>query len=269
MLRPRPALALGLALLAGGCVSKKKHDELEAVLKATRENLQDKRDEVDTLSADLESCGRRATATEAQLQACQEDRAKAIREAGELSDSVEEMTRALAEAARREREANARIAEYKAILAKFKSLIDAGRLKVKVVDGRLVVELATDILFGSGQAELSEDGAAAIREVAAILATLPGRRFQVEGHTDNVPISTARFPSNWELASARALSVVKTLIDGGMSPGQLSAASYSQYRPVEANDEAPGRSANRRIEIVMIPDLSKVPGFEELEAAAN
>ena len=269
MSRPRVALVLALVFAASGCVTKKKHEELEAVLKATRENLQDKRDEVDTLTADLESCGRRATATEAQLQACQEDRAKALREAGELSDSIEEMTQALAEAARREREANARIAEYKAILAKFKSLIDAGRLKVKVVDGRLVVELATDILFGSGQAELSEDGAAAIREVGSILATLPGRRFQVEGHTDNVPIKTARFPSNWELASARALSVVQTLVAGGMSPTQLSAASYSQYRPVAENDAAEGRSANRRIEIVMVPDLSKVPGFEELEAAAN
>ncbi len=263
------ARLLLFAALLGGCVSKKKYDELDAVLRETRENLQDRRDEVETLGADLARCGQRATDTEAQLQSCQEDRARALREAGQLSDSVEEMTAALAEAARREREANARIAEYKAILAKFQSLIDAGRLKVKVVDGRLVVELATDILFGSGKAELSESGAAAVREVAAILATLPGRRFQVEGHTDDVPIATARFPSNWELASARALSVVQTLIAGGMAPDQVSAASYASHRPVAPNDSPEGKAANRRIEIVMIPDLSQVPGFAELEAAAG
>ena len=258
-----------IALVLGGCVTKKKYDELDGVLKATRENLQDRKDEVDTLSADLERCGQRGNDTEAQLLACQEGRARAMREAGELSDSVQEMTEALAEAARREREAMARVAEYKALLAKFKTLIDAGRLKVKVVDGRLVVELATDVLFGSGKSELSEDGTAAITEVAAILATLPGRRFQVEGHTDNVPISTPQYPSNWELASARSLSVVKTLIAGGMSPTQVSAASYSSNRPIGDNNTKEGKASNRRIEIVLIPDLSKVPGFEELEQSVG
>ena len=102
--------------------------------------------------------------------------------------------------------------------------------------------------------------------MAAILATLPDKRFQIEGHTDNVPIRTAQFPSNWELAADRAISVVKTLIEGGMAPDAVSAASYGEHRPIAANETRDQKAANRRIEIVMVPDLSQLPGFDELEA---
>jgi chemotaxis protein MotB len=264
-----PAVLLAALALPTGCVSKKKYEALESTLTTTREALQDRKDEAESLMVDLDRATARGTALEGQLAACQAERASALAEKGELSASVQEMTAALLELSARQREADARIAEYRALLARFQSLVDAGKLKVKVIAGRLVVELATDVLFGSGKAALSPEGEAAVREVAAILATMPDRRFQVEGHTDDVPIRTAAFPSNWELASARALTVVQTLVDGGMKPAQVSAASYSQYAPLVANDSDAGRAANRRIQIVMVPDLSAVPGFKELGEAAG
>lgn len=133
----------------------------------------------------------------------------------------------------------------------------------------MVVELATDILFGSGSATLSRGGRDAIKEVTSILATIPDRKFQIEGHTDDVPIATATFPSNWELASARAITVVKTMLQHGMPVERISAASYADVRPAVANDSKEGRAANRRIEIVVVPDLSTLPGFEELNQVAG
>ena len=192
------------------------------------------------------------------------EKSSLIRDRSQLKTSVAEMERALNDLAERKAATEQRVAQYKDLLARFRSLIDAGRLRVKIANGRMIVELATDILFASGKADLSADGKAAIKDVATVLSTIPDRHFQVEGHTDNLPISSEKFPSNWELAAARAIVVTKALVDGGVSTVRLSGASYADARPVADNTSPEGRSANRRIEIVVVPDLSQLPGFEEL-----
>jgi chemotaxis protein MotB len=101
------------------------------------------------------------------------------------------------------------------------------------------------------------------------LSAIPDRKFQVEGHTDNVPIRTEQFPSNWELASARALTVLKTMVDAGMPAARVSAASFGDSKPAASNDSSDGKAQNRRIEIVVVPDLSTLPGFEELQKAGS
>jgi len=252
--------ALMLAL-GSGCVAKKKYVELESVLARTREAVKDRDDERQDLEARLEVCA----ADRETLGKCQADLARIIAEKGQLTDDIQEMTAALVELARQQQEAEARISEYRAVVEKFAALEAAGKLKVRVVDGRVVLELATDVLFASGRATLSRDGKTALMEVAEILATLSDKRFQIEGHTDNVPIRTTQFPSNWELAADRSISVVKTLIEGGMTPESVSAASYAEYRPRALNETKEQKAANRRIEIVMVPDLSQLPGFDELK----
>ncbi len=149
---------------------------------------------------------------------------------------------------------------YEDVIGRFRSLIDAGQLAVRIDRGRMVIELPQDILFGSGSATLSTEGTRTIRQVGGVLATLEGRAFQVEGHTDNVPISTAQFPSNWELSSARALSVVRVLIQAGVAPQDVSGAGYGEHQPVAPNDDRDGRRLNRRIEIVMLPNLDVIAG---------
>lgn len=164
-----------------------------------------------------------------------------------------------------EREVRQRNAIYEEVLGRFRSLIDEGRLSVAIDRGRLVIQLPQDILFESGSATLGADGRGTLNEVATVLAGIDDRVFQVEGHTDNVPIATARFPSNWELSTARALSVVRLLVDQGVSPEALSGAGYGEFRPVASNDTPESRRRNRRIEIVMLPNLdviaaAQIPG---------
>jgi chemotaxis protein MotB len=141
---------------------------------------------------------------------------------------------------------------------KFKQMIEAGSLKVTTRHGRVVLQLHNDVLFDTGMADVKPDGKKAIGQVAATLRTLGGRRFQVAGHTDNAPITTETkktFPSNWELSSARAISVVKLLVSEGVDPGELSAAGYGPYDPIASNGSPDGQAKNRRIEITLVPNV--------------
>jgi chemotaxis protein MotB len=182
-----------------------------------------------------------------------------LQEYGTQSLDLRQRLDALAEVERETRERN-RV--YEDVLGRFQSLIDGGRLSVSIRDGRMVIRLPQDILFPSGSATLAADGTATLREVGTVLAEISERRFQVEGHTDNVPIATERFPSNWELSSARAMSVVHVLLDRGVTPANISGAGYGEHRPVAPNDTPVNRRLNRRIEIVMLPNLDVIAESE-------
>jgi chemotaxis protein MotB len=112
------------------------------------------------------------------------------------------------------------------------------------------------------------DGKLAIAEVSKLLASIPDRSFQIEGHTDNVPMRSRVYRSNWELASARALTVLHTMVDAGMPLNRISAASFGESKPARPNDKPEDKAANRRIEIVVVPDLSSLPGVGELQRAS-
>jgi len=273
-----------LALFVTGCVPKKKYDDLlsqqadaqvrsQQALSASESANQDLKSALAQEQAQVKDLGDQIAALQARYDgdtaALRSEKAELLKDKTRLKASVEEVTAALNDLAQRKAQAEARVASYKDMLARFQTLIDAGRLQVKIVDGRMIVVLATDVLFDSGKADLSDAGKAAIAEVGAVLAQMSDRSFQVEGHTDNVPIKTAQYPSNWELGSARAVTVVRSLVEAGVDPSHVSAASYSEYRPVSANDSKEGKAANRRIEIVVVPDLSQLPGFEELQALSN
>ena len=238
---------LGL-LLGAGCVTSGTYEELVAKQNQTQQALEQARSRASSLESDLASATSRGS---------------------ELAGTVEEKNRALAELRARQAQAQERIAKYGELTAKFRALVDAGKLKVSVVDGRLVVQMQTDVLFGSGSAALSGDGRRAVEEVGALLASLADRRYQIEGHTDNVPIRTKSFPSNWELAAARAITVVQAMVAQGLAPDRVSAVSYGETHPIADNESSEGRAQNRRIEIVVVPDLSLLPGAGELEAISQ
>lgn len=202
----------------------------------------------------------------AQQEAINAEVASLSRERAQLEGSLEQLRVALADIARRKAEADRRVAQFRDLLARFKTLIDAGTLQVRMSEGRMVLVLPTDVIFDSGSARLSEKGKSAILQVGETLAPLSDRRFQVEGHTDDVPIRNARFASNWQLAAARAQVVVDTMLPQGIAGERLSAASFGEFRPAANNDDPERRATNRRIEIVLVPDLSSLPGYEELEA---
>lgn len=258
--------------LAGGCVGKKKFDALQAEYDAFRTEMTGKLTTEGARSASLEKALADEQAKSASLEQQRVDLeariATLLKDKSSLDASVAQMQLALKDLEARKAQADARIAEFKALLSKFQAMIDAGKLKVKIVNGRMVVELASDILFASGSAGLSKDGETAIAEVAGVLASIADRQYQVEGHTDDVPIHTDRFPSNWELGAARAVTVVQALEKGGVPVSRLSAASYAENHPVMPNKTPDGKSANRRIEIVIVPDLSQLPGYDELQKMA-
>lgn len=113
------------------------------------------------------------------------------------------------------------------------------------------VEIRTDILFPSGVATLSNDAVNVLSQLAETLKPFPNP-IRVEGHTDNRPISTRAFPSNWELSSARAASVVHLFTNAGIAPARLAVIGLGEHRPSQSNDTAEGRNANRRVLLVIL-----------------
>ena len=179
-------------------------------------------------------------------------------EKGALAKALADTRTRLEELRRREAAAEARAAQFRDLAARFRKLVDAGQLKVVMRGGRMILELRNDVLFDSGRSDLKEDGKRTMTEVAAVLKGMSDRRFQVAGHTDNVQIKTARFPSNWELSTARAVAVVKLMASLGMDEKGLSAAGYGEFEPVASNDSPDGRAKNRRIEIAVVPNLEEL-----------
>ncbi|HTW46721.1 MAG TPA: flagellar motor protein MotB [Acidobacteriaceae bacterium] len=123
----------------------------------------------------------------------------------------------------------------------------------------LVISLREAGFYDSGSAIPHPQSRAALDQIAEVLAATP-YDVRVEGHTDNVPIHTAQFASNWELSTARATEMAKNLIvDHSIAPGRLSAAGFAEYRPVASNDTTDGRSQNRRVDIIVLPRISVLP----------
>ncbi|NOY86778.1 MAG: OmpA family protein [Deltaproteobacteria bacterium] len=158
-------------------------------------------------------------------------------------------------------------AAYDELVSGLKTEIEAGEIQIKRMKDRLSVNMVEKILFDSGKADLKQSGIAVLSKVGTQLNRIKGKRIQIEGHTDNVPIGgrlKEKFPSNWELSSSRALAVVHFLQDKiGIDPEKLSAAGYGEYQPVASNETAEGKAANRRIEIVLLPPYEKLSEAQE------
>lgn len=131
---------------------------------------------------------------------------------------------------------------------KSENLEDA--IKVKVTETGIAIKVADPIGFDAGEADIKPELIGTLDQIAQIIGKVEGASIRVEGHTDNVPIHTRTFPSNWELSAARALNVVKFLASQGhIDPGRLSAIGYGEYRPQVPNSNSANRMQNRRIEI--------------------
>jgi chemotaxis protein MotB len=133
------------------------------------------------------------------------------------------------------------------------------QVQTRLTPEGLLVVATEGLLFGSGSATLDEPGARAIDLIAEPMREL-SQPIRVEGHTDSVPVATAQFPSNWELSSARASTVVRHLVDAfRFAPGRLSSAGYADTKPAADNATAEGRAANRRVEILVVAQESTKP----------
>jgi len=129
---------------------------------------------------------------------------------------------------------------------------------VKRTEFWLEIEIRTDILFSSGSAQVAPTALPVLSRMAEILKPFPNL-LRIEGHTDNVPISTASFPSNWELSAARAASVVHLFMRQGVDPQRMTVNGLGEYRPVASNTSVENRNRNRRVVIVVLADSNNPP----------
>jgi chemotaxis protein MotB len=136
-----------------------------------------------------------------------------------------------------------------------KTLINAKMVSVRRQDRWLDIEINTDILFPSGASGFAPAAAPVLDKLAEVLKPFPNP-IRVEGHTDNRPIHTAEFPSNWELSAARAASVVHQLTKQGVDPLRLEIVGYGEFHPLKSNDTPEGRNANRRVAILVLEDTA-------------
>lgn len=136
-------------------------------------------------------------------------------------------------------------------------LISQGKVRVTQTNRGVSVEINASVLFAPGEAKLSPQSEKALRAVAQVL-TRVDNSIQVEGHTDNVPISTPMFASNWELSSVRASSVVRLFLESGISEKRLVAMGHAANEPVASNDTSEGRLRNRRVQLMILSGLPEV-----------
>jgi chemotaxis protein MotB len=193
-------------------------------------------------------------------------------ERGNLSQALSETRARLDELKRQQLAAEARAGQFREVLKSLQKMVDAGKLKVVIRRGRMLIELPNDVLFDSGKTAIKDVGRASIGEVAKALKGMKDRTFQVGGHTDDQRVHGGKFASNWELSTARAVEVTKLLVESGMDPKTLSAAGYGEFAPVADNTSDDGRAKNRRIEIALVPNIEemvKLPSLDEPAPAAK
>jgi chemotaxis protein MotB len=193
---------------------------------------------------------------EAKLAALDGEKAQLSSQLHQLSSERDQLTQVVQE---KEAELARLKATYQDLEEKMKAEISDGEIRLSQAEGRIQVDLVDKILFDSGEANITERGAEVLTRLGAVLVGVEGRSIQVSGHTDDSPPSqklAATFPTNWELSVARAVNVVRFLQEKAKVPSRrLVAAGHGEAHPVASNATPKGRARNRRIEILLIPDL--------------
>ncbi len=258
-----PAVALAAAL--SGCVTTGTYEKKEAEAakykadweaelaraKEIRAQFAELRGEMDGVQAEAKALQEKVRATESnlagkqtELNALREENARQQALVDELSKSKKKLEAAKAELEKKS-------AEYQQLATSLQTEIEAGRVEVSELKGKLTVKMKDKILFASGSATIGKEGLAALAKVADALRGVTGKVVRIEGHTDNVPTTGTAFATNWELSAARALAVVRYLQEKGVDPTKLAGAGYGEFQPIAPNDTPEGKSQNRRIEIVL------------------
>ena len=174
----------------------------------------------------------------------------------ELREENRKLKEQLAELNKKSQEVQAASNTYKELLQEMKAEIAQGEITITELKGKLTMDVVDKILFASGEAGVKKEGLAVLKRVVDILKTVDDKNIRIEGHTDNVPITSrlARiYPTNWELAAARAINVARYLQEQGIDPVILSATAFGEYQPVADNATPEGRAKNRRIAIILLP----------------
>ena len=273
-------LAFGAATLtlAVGCVSNSTHGAVLAELDKTKNQLKTTQTELATNKEAHEACQARAGECDEKLTVALDQNQSLVTKVSSMGQDVEQLlgekdkmaeerkrlASEVEELRRMRAAAEARNAEFKKLLSKLANMIDAGTLEVKVRNGRMLVNMSSDVLFPPGGVHLKSEAKDAIMELAATIAQFPDRKFQIMGHSDSTPIRTQRFPSNWELSTQRAIEVLKLMVEGGVNPDNITASGAAEFDPLVPNDSPENKEMNRRVEVVFMPKIDEMPGFDQV-----
>lgn len=253
-----------LAAFAFGCVMRGTHDrvveerdtlqERVRLLEASNESLSNERvkliSEVDDLGKERESLSASVEELRATRDQLQENLASTSSQLAARNAEVQQLRQT-----------------YDGLVSDLQSEVASGRVQIEQLRDGLNVKLTQAVLFPSGSAQVGQEGTEVLGKVANRLLELP-HRILVQGHTDDVPISgrlAERYPTNWELAGARAASVVRILAERGVPPERLAAVSLADTQPAVPNESPESRATNRRIEIRLIP----APGSAQAAGAGE
>ena len=247
-------------LMAVSCVSKSKYVELESDLSAARSEAVQDREKLEALQAKHKQLEDSYLALESQRETLEADKSNLAGRLDQTSRQLQEQTAALEQKDLMLRE----MAETRQrIEAGLKQQIEAQEIKIEEMEGKLKVTFVDKILFDSGSARINDRGKESLANFADSFRDTHNQTIVVEGHTDDVPVGAAlkgRFPTNWELSTARATAVVRFLSEeAGIQADKLSAVGYSYFRPLTPNDTEDGRSQNRRIELILVPNENPAP----------
>ena len=266
------SVSLPLLFLIGCGIPKEKHNavvkdlenckiELAETQQAKAKSEKELQAQITGLEEQIAGLEKAKASLEQQLEDAKGTLAMYESKTGGLEEALQATKDELEELRKARAKTEKRLERYRQIASKLANMVESGKLSVKIRDGKMVIELANNILFDSGSTRIKDDGQKALGELAAVLQQIKKRDFLVAGHTDNVPISSGRFDSNWELSTARAVEVVQFLQESGVKPTNLAAAGYGEFDPVASNEEDEGRALNRRIEIIMMPNLEELPNI--------
>ncbi len=264
--------AVVLSVLLSSCVSQKKYTALEDQYNVSKQDLVDSK-------ADLQTCLLEKDHLTQLNSSLEEDKSRTLQQVENLtvltqssSDNIKEIIVQLSEkdkyingvrdAMTRKDSINLALAfQLKRELA---NGIQDEDIIIEVEKTVVYISIADKLLFKTGSAVVSEKAKTVLGKVATVISSRPDMEVQVEGYTDNVPISTKCMKDNWDLSVARATSVVRVLQNEySVDPGRLIAAGRSEYVPLESNDTAQGKASNRRTRIVILPKLNEF--FDILE----
>ncbi len=198
---------------------------------------------------------RQAAEARTELATAQAAAARAEAEAKALQEKLVEGAARIQEL---EKEKEAVAQSRRSLEDEMRAALESRDVTISRLQGKLTVNILDRVLFDSGEAQLRPDGEAVLLKVAKILAQHPNLQIHVVGHTDNVPIratARSRYPSNWELSTARASAAVRYLAErGGVDPKRLGVVGYGEFRPIADNSTVEGRSRNRRIAITILSE---------------
>jgi chemotaxis protein MotB len=248
---------LMFAFLGAGCGID------EQVHKKALDDLAKSQQEVQNLTTAKEELEAKLSELEGTLGSVSSEKEQTAAQLASAKTNLEATEAELAQLRKQREAAEKRLAAYRKLQERMRKLVDTGKLNVAFRKGQMVLELPSGVLFPSGRHKLKKQAKEGLAEIAQILLEFKDRRFIVAGHTDNVPMKSKRFPNNWHLSTARACSIVEFLIEQGFQPENLAAAGYSEFDPIGDNTTPEGKETNRRIEIILVPDLSELPVLTE------